>query len=223
MVFAEVASAGLSGLAGFFGAKSKQDAARLARKRGQYVIDERMRPLLDLYFNQQLQQLQEGKAGIAEGYAQAENEVSKLGRGQIRQAKEAGLQDAGRLTSGLVGSGAYGTSVRGNLARGVQSDVTRRIQDINESLAGLRANLYTNRGQALAGANASIAGLYGSRLGTELNLEQLRYGLFTGTSGGAADDIYGANPFSAGLAALAGNVQGQLGDYAKSNYGQGTT
>lgn len=201
----------LQGLSGYFARKDEKEGARLARKRGQYSIDERMKPLLDLYFGKQLASLQGAKGHIEEGYADAENQISQIGRGAMRDAKDAGLQAGGRLASGLVSSGLHGTSVRGNLARGVQSDVTRRISEINESLAGLRSNLYTNRGHALAGAEGNIASHYGQRLGSELDLESLRYGLLTGSSGSAADANYGPGAMAYGFQGASKDLSQALG------------
>lgn len=152
---------------------------RLSRKRGLRQIRQYMRPMQELYGQRMENQLQQALQARIGGYDEALQQTDLLGRQAFRQARDVATQQAGGLTSGLVSSGLYGTSRAGIAQRGVQADLMRRIQDITAGLAGTRAQLYTQRGQAEATGRSALARFYGGRGRQEQGLQQMAFNLLT--------------------------------------------
>lgn len=95
---------------------------------------------------------------IGGGFDAALRAASLSGRSSRTAAKEGGLQQGAAMKQSMVSRGLYGTTALDNAQRGINSDTSRRLQEIDESVASLVGQLSVGKGQAIAGAKMGKAG-----------------------------------------------------------------
>ena len=123
------------------------------------------------------------------GYDAARREASRVGRagkqGALDRATQ--LESSARQNLSDRGLGSLTSSITGP-SRGINADLTRQTQGIDEGLAGLYGDLAMGRSQAQAGGSQQLAGLAAERGQLGANLAQM------GTMG----EFYGASPWGGG-------------------------
>lgn len=155
--------------------------------------------------------------GAAQGYyKQALGSINKgynMGRANLATAGQSaktdintrGTQQLANSQQSLASRGLYNTTAFDAASRGIHADTSRALASVDESIAGLLANLQVSQGQAQAGAYGamgqlqqnqfgSLAGLYGGKIGTITQRQ----------------DVAGPSLFSQ-LAPLIGGVMGMKG------------
>lgn len=135
--------------------RESADQMSLWRKSIQMLGDQRNRQTLDLRGGMNLYQSAVGDIG--KGFDAALRAASLQGRGARRGAIEQGQRNAASTSQSMVSRGLYGTTAMDNAQRGVSSDTSRRLQEIDEGLAALVGQLEVGKGQALAGAKMGQA------------------------------------------------------------------
>ena len=100
----------------------------------------------------------EAAGNIDTGFAAALRAASLTGRASRTAAKEQGVRNQAALQQSMVSRGLYGTTALDNGRRGVSSDTARRLQEIDDSIAGITGQLEVGRGQALAQSKIGQAG-----------------------------------------------------------------
>jgi len=166
--------------AGIAGKRNETKYRRLARKRGQYVLDQLIRPQEAALYGQQEDFLRQGIAAQTGAYDSALADLSRTGRASRRQAADQSNQALASGMQGLASSGLGSSTLAQNYRTGAASSLSRDLAGIDERLAGLRSNLTIGRGQAQAQGYGGLASLYGQRRAGERDLEMQRFGLFTG-------------------------------------------
>lgn len=217
MVFGAVlGSLAAGGLSGFLGGRSSRKARR--RYRAQRAYGTRLLNDLRDYRNLEFSRMgglisDAGRADI-EGIEAARREVSASGRGSRQSILDQGQQAASSAQDYATRSGLGGSTMSTNLARGVGSDTTRRLMELNQSLSGLYSGLAQARGGAESNMNRELADLELQKYISEKGINDQMLGLWTGQMSG------GQQPMSLNLGGLA-QPFGQAFSWLGSLFGGG--
>ena len=111
------------------------------------------------------------------GYGQALAQASQFGRDARQEALDREQQTLGDVRQGLAQRGLYNSAIGAQAQRGIQRDTNRTLTGIGESVAGLKAGLHAQQGQAVSQAYQDLARFYGLKA----NLDTALYGGKIGT------------------------------------------
>lgn len=111
-------------------------------------------------------------AEIVGGFRNARANAERSGDAAKRSARDAGQQATSSAAQSLVNRGLGNTTVLESANRGIAADTSRRVQEIDSTLAGVYAGLDTQE----AAAKASVLG---DQANFELGLSQLFGGTLT--------------------------------------------
>ena len=155
------------------------------------------------------------------GYDAARKEVGRLGRAGKQGALDRANQTQASISQNLSNRGLGSLTTGANLGRGINADLGREVQGIDEGLAGLFSNLAMGRSQAQAGGTNALAGLAAER--GQFGAQQAQMGnmreLYGATPWGGSGGMPSA-PASFGQSAFQGINTG-LGFFAGQGGGQG--
>lgn len=107
-----------------------------------------------------LYQQKQGLKSIDTGYKAAKGEIARIGGQAKQEALTRETQGLGAAAQSSIDRGLYDTTLYDNMARGVRSDTSRALSNINEALAGLGANLEQSRANAMAGQYGSLSNIF---------------------------------------------------------------
>jgi hypothetical protein len=172
MIIAGLVSAGIGGFSGFMGNKDANKKAASQNRRLWRAI-KRTRSTQGLSFGQQEAATRKALGERLGGFDTARKEASRLGRGAKRTALDREQQLGGRLSQGLTNRGLGSTTVGANLSRGLASDTTRQLSDIDEGLASLFGELALGRSETAAGGTEALSNINTNRMNLETTLQQL--------------------------------------------------
>lgn len=77
---------------------------------------------------------------IAGGYKAAKNEIGRIGRGARMDILDREAVNTGIATQNAITGGSLGSTVFSSMARGIRSDTSRALSNLDEMIAGLFAN-----------------------------------------------------------------------------------
>ena len=110
-------------------------------------------------------------------FGQALGEAQQFGRDARQEALDREQQTLGDVRQGLAQRGLYNSAIGAQAQRGIQRDTNRTLTGIGESVAGLKAGLHAQHGQAVSQAYQDLARFYGLKA----NLDTALYGGKIGT------------------------------------------
>jgi hypothetical protein len=119
-----------------------------------------------------LAQQQKGLGAIKTGYTNALNTVGAQGLAAKQSVTDRETRNVGALKSGLADSGMLGGTLGANLERGIYSDTSRSLSNIDAQIAQIRSGLQTEQANALAGQYGAMAGLHQGLAGAQTGLGQ---------------------------------------------------
>lgn len=167
-----------------------------------------------------------GLNAIKPAYAAARANVQVGKSNAMQGAADRGTQAQASAQQSLASRGLYNSTVYDNATRGISSQVTRDLADIEQSYAQLLAQLDIGEGQATTQAQQFMSGTYGQQAQgvTDLKLgqAQIQASLYEdpdqwlndllgmGTTLGAAYLTGGASLFAGGLGGGSGGGGGGL-------------
>jgi hypothetical protein len=212
MIIAGLVAAGMGGFSGFMGGKAEDKKAASMNRRLWRAI-KRTQNIQNRSYGQQEAMSRKATSERLAGYDTARKEASRLGRGAKRTAIDRETQGYGRISQNLASRGLGSTTVGANLQRGLASDTTRQLSDIDEGLAGLFGNLALGRSETQAGGTQALSDINTARYNMETELAQ------RGPLGGATLGNYQVQPRGAG--ALVGGLQGAAGGLGMALGGMG--
>lgn len=117
-----------------------------------------------------LYQQRQGLKSIDTGYKAAKGEIARIGGQAKQEALTRETQGLGAAAQSSIDRGLYDTTLYDNMARGVRSDTSRALSNINEALAGLGANLEQSRANAMAGQYGSLSNIFQGQAGAQAAL-----------------------------------------------------
>lgn len=150
------------------------------------------------------------------GYDTARREAARLGRGSKRRALEREQQLGGSLSQGLQNRGLGSTTVGANLSRGLASDTSRVMADIDEGLAGMFGDLALGRAGTEAAGTQALGNIAAQRGNLLSSLGQMN--LLGGQQLGQFQAPMSSGPGTLEMA-LPG-IMGALGQYQSSQQNQ---
>ncbi len=103
------------------------------------------------------------------GFLDAKRNLSMAGQNAKQTTITGGNQASAGMQQSMISRGLYGTTALDNAQRGISSDVSRRLAQIDEEVGGMYANLATQRAGAVAGAQQALGGFYGQAQGSQQN------------------------------------------------------
>ena len=203
----------LSGLGSFAQSGSDNDRARVTRSRGRKVLNTIRQNNRSLY-DQAQGQLNQRLGTIKTGFGAARRSLGGYGDSARQGALTRGAQTLGAVTSNAVSAGSFNTTAFANAQRGIASDTTRSLAEIDLGLGQILAQLDVGEAESVAGAQGDLANFSINRAANEQNVETMWFNLLTGqgandvrTRGlnrgalyqGAEDSIYDAASIFLGL------------------------
>ena len=111
------------------------------------------------------------------GFQKALGEAQAFGHDARQEALNRETQSVADVQQGLAQRGLYNSAIGAQAQRGIQADTNRTLTGIGESVAGLKAGLHTQQGQAVSQAYQDLARFYGLKA----NLDTALYGGKIGT------------------------------------------
>jgi hypothetical protein len=191
----------LGGMGGFFGG---QKEAEKAKQRYHMSRDALLRQIGNtrLAFNKSEGLLKQNLAGTKFGFQQAKRNLAGFGNAARADAMGQQKQQMAGLAQGLASRGLGGTTVVENAQRGIYSDTSRRLAEIDEQVGSALAGLSLNKAAAMGGARSDLANFYAQRNQAEIYDREQLINLWLGT-------IPQANNPAAGLGQLGGSM-GQM-------------
>lgn len=159
-----------------------------------------------LYGDSTLEAIRSGNEARVGGYDQAIGKASDISRSSRREAitRAEGMQ--GELTARMGAGGKFGTTALDNARLGLGSALTRELEDIDSSFAGLMSELSIGKGNAIGEGQNRIAAFQQGRGDEEAELIRLLTGTLKPTRQGMLAEILGAG--GAGLGAMFGGPAG---------------
>lgn len=177
-------------------------SARTIRRRGRHVLDTILEPADRQAFGTAQRAAEAVPGLIRSGYAGARREVGGAFRGAQRAAIDEGERARGDALQRMTNAGYSGAgSIATNLRAGIGYGTARAIQDIQDRVAQIGAELEVGEGQALAGAQAGLSDFYMRRGLADRDRNMLHYELLTGRPGNLGYQPtpgYGAMPTDLG-------------------------
>jgi hypothetical protein len=166
MIEALAVSGGLSALGSFLGKKKAASAQSANLKKGL--------KMQDFFMNQQdakLGQAQQRLEGIIpmlnKGYGLARMDLATQGNSARRNVMTNQNQSQAGALQSLTSRGLGSTTVLDAARRGIASDTSRALADIDERIGSLFANLRIQQTGAVAGANQNVAQFMANRAQTQ--------------------------------------------------------
>jgi hypothetical protein len=196
-----VTGAALGAVGGFLSGKKQ---AEKADDRYEMSRDALLRQIGNtrLAYNKSEGLLKGNLAGIGKGYGEAKANLSGFGNAARANAMGLHKQEMAGLSQRLASSGLSGTTVVENAQRGIYSDTSRRLAEIDEQVGSMLANLSINRAGAMSGARSDLANFYAQRNQAEIYDREQLINLWLGS-------IPQANNPAAGIGQLGGSM-GQM-------------
>jgi hypothetical protein len=166
MIEALAVGGGLSALGSFLGKKKAADSQSANLKKGL--------KMQDFFMNQQdakLGQAQQRLEGIIpmlnKGYGLARMDLATQGNSARRNVMTNQNQSQAGALQSLTSRGLGSTTVLDAARRGIASDTSRALADIDERIGSLFANLRIQQTGAVAGANQNVAQFMANRAQTQ--------------------------------------------------------
>ncbi len=155
------------------------------RRRGVQMLEGFLQPIDRQYLGKAQREFEAVPGEIQGGYRLARKEVTGAARGSMRAAADQGRIAEGdalqRLSEGGFSGGSG--SIATNLRMGVGYGTARAIQDIQDRVGQIGADLAVGEGQDVARARSGLGAFYTQRRDAERQNAMLRYGLWTGQNG----------------------------------------
>lgn len=101
----------------------------------------------------------ESVANIQKGYSQAKKHLRGAGMAAKQEARASGMQTQAAMQQSMADRGLYNTTVLDNATRGISSDTSRAVQDIQLSLGQLNSKLELDKMEAMDTALGRNLGL----------------------------------------------------------------
>jgi len=179
MAFGQIAALAGSAALGGLSASNDKKNRRAAQAHGQFLLDD------ILAVQGEFAGLEQGAlldmiGTLDTGYDQARlyaSDQAHAGRQAVLDREQA---DLGRVGSSAVGAGLYGSSAQSEAQRGVRSSADRALLGIESELAGIMADIESQRARSVAGGQAALADFYNGRADDYERVQMNRYQLFTG-------------------------------------------
>ena len=157
-------------LGGLFGAsakkaQAKQDKAlwkQSVKMYGDFLNDP------NSYLKQGADQYGAAIGTLNQGFKDARLNLNMAGSAARQTALTQNKQAGAATQQSMISRGLYGTTALDNAQRGLSSDLSRQLSQIDESVGSLLAGLSTQRAGAVAGAQQG----YGSYLGQAYGAQQ---------------------------------------------------
>lgn len=138
------------------------------------------RQSLDLYgkfLNDPNGYLQQGEGAMRgaigtlnRGFADAKQQLGMAGNAARQTTVTGGNQAAAGMQQSMISRGLYGTTALDNAQRGISSDVSRRLAQIDEEVGSMFAGLATQRAGAVAGAQQGLGQFFQGAYGQKQNV-----------------------------------------------------
>jgi len=200
---AALISAGLGAVSGALGSRSARKQRRKARKSLR-----RSQQRSDFFAQLERGQLEQALRDLTEGFDVAEQRAGRIGEVGRRRVREGEQVSRGRLQQQLQRTGFGNSTVASNLERGLQSDTSRRLQEIDVGMAGLFSDMAQRRGAALAGGRQALGASFARQGAANERFQDRRFDFQTTSFAPPARDFSG---IGAGLAGLFGDGKGIQG------------
>ena len=155
---AALIAAGLGLASGIVGSKSARKSRRRAR-RGLQIASQRN----DFFQGLRRNKLQTALKELGGGFDDAGKQLSRSGNVAKR---DVGIQEdlsRGRLEQNIFNTGFGNSSIKANAERGLGSDTSRRLAEIDQGLGRLFSNLAIQRAQATTQVRGQIADTFGQQ------------------------------------------------------------
>lgn len=137
------------------------------------------RQSLDLYgkfLNDPNGYLQQGEGAMRgaigtlnRGFGDAKMQLGMAGNAARQTTVTGGKQAAAGMQQSMISRGLYGTTALDNAQRGISSDVSRRLAQIDEEVGSMFAGLATQRAGAVAGAQQGLGQFFQGAYGQKQN------------------------------------------------------
>jgi hypothetical protein len=152
--------------------------------------------------------LKDNLAGVRKGYGDAAANLSTYGNSARDTVRSQGQQNLAGLAQNMASRGMGGTTVLDNAQRGIYSDTSRRLAEIDEGQGQMLANLSLGRAGALNSARGDLSNFYAQRNQAEISDRHDLISLWLNTI------PQGSNPM-AGMSKLGGQLGYGLGGMGK--------
>ena len=103
--------------------------------------------------------LRQGLGATQAGFGQAFGHLSRAGVSGRQSVLDQQRQGLGAISAGLASRGLGSTTVLQNAQRGMYSDTSRRLAEIDENIGSMLANLAVGRGSAMSAGLGGLAGM----------------------------------------------------------------
>jgi hypothetical protein len=151
------------------------------RRRGRYVLSNILEPSDREAFGKAQRQFEAVPGTIKAGYKLARKEVGSAFRGASRAAIDQGRVEQGDALQRMTNAGFSGSgSIANNLRVGIGYRTSRAIQDIQDRVAQIGANLATEEAGDLATAQQGLGRFYMQRGLADRERNMLHWQLLTG-------------------------------------------
>jgi hypothetical protein len=219
-----------SGFEMFGGFLSDRKAADKADDRYEMSRDALLRQIgkTRLAYNKSGNLLQQNLAGIGKGFAGARANLSTYGNSARQSILTNQKQGLAGLATNLASRGLGGTSVMENMQRGFNSDTSRDMAAVDESIGQMFADLGLQQTAAESGARSDLANFYGIRNEAEISdrsdlislwLNTIPQGTNPLAGAGKLGGMIGGGFFGGGGAAAGGAGGGMWGTGGYKNPG----
>lgn len=207
MGYGAIAGAVIGGLTSYLSSRGSDEGK--IRRRGMNFVTNTIGARDRHLFSLAQRQAEAVPGEIARGYRLARREVGGAFRSSMRGAIEQGERARGDAMQRMSNAGFSGaSSVAANMRLGVGYGTSRAIQNVQDRLAQIGANLATGEGRDMAAARGSLGQFYMQRARSERERDMLTWQLLTGmqpSNPGGAIDLSGLGQ----LFSLFGNNQQQ--------------
>jgi hypothetical protein len=201
MMGAALGAQALGGLGGFL---SGQKQAETADRRYENSQSSLLRQIgkTRIAYDKSEGLLKGNLAGVRKGYGDAFANLSTYGNSARQTVRSQGQQNLAGLAQNMASRGMGGTTVLDNAQRGIYSDTSRRLAEIDEGQGQMFANLGLQKTAALGAAKGDLANFYAQRNQAEISDRHDLISLWLNT-------IPQANNPAAGIGQLGGSM-GQM-------------
>lgn len=106
---------------------------------------------------------------INTGFGEAQRYIGGIGSAARRTALTQGARATAGMQQSMASRGLYGTTAYDNASRGISSDISRNLMQIDAQVGQTMASLSTQRAGALASAYQSLGAYQGQAYGQRQN------------------------------------------------------
>ncbi len=173
--------------------------------------------LLNLYGKAE-GQMQKSQGALTQGYQNALQAISQTGQGASQQIVQGGTKALEAQKAMLIQRGLAGTTGLAGLYRSNRADTSQQLTQLAGSLAPLRAQGYSQLGEAQSRGYTGLAALYQNQQQAESQLAQMRLATLGSVSHVAGPSFMDQLGGGQGLASLAGMFGSAFAGYGKNPY-----